>query len=344
MMVNNKPVRNQTPAVKSPSALMLIICVTGIYGSFLSWSYLQEKISSKNYSAEGQAYFKAPLIINSVQAFFAMLVGTAYMSVKSRRFETPAHFLLQDTKMLRNFVLIALTQAVSSPVAYQSLNHLDYLFYLLAKSCKLIPVMLVHRLLYNSKFPTYKYVVAGLVTFGVVIFSVSNKTKATSNDGRILPGFAYLFVSLLLDGLTNSTQDQLFSKSQSKKITGAHLMAGLNLLNSIFTITYTAIFTHQLEYFKQFVANNGWEVVQDILLFGLLGSLGQIFIFLTLENFGSLLLVTITVTRKMFSMCLSVFLFGHQLNASQWFGLLTVFVGIFLESFYKKFAHQKKID
>ncbi|KAG7882630.1 hypothetical protein KL938_003053 [Ogataea parapolymorpha] len=62
--------------------------------------------------------------------------------------------------MLRNFVLIALSQAVSSPIAYQSLNHLDYLFYLLAKSCKLIPVMLVHRLLYGSKFPTYKYVVA----------------------------------------------------------------------------------------------------------------------------------------------------------------------------------------
>ncbi|KAG7706942.1 hypothetical protein KL933_003818 [Ogataea haglerorum] len=183
-MVNNKPAQSQTSVSKSPSALMLVVCIAGIYGSFLSWSYLQEKISSKNYSSDGEAYFKAPLIINSVQAFFAMIVGTVYMSVKSRRLETPFHFLFRDAELLRNFVLIALSQAVSSPIAYQSLNHLDYLFYLLAKSCKLIPVMLVHRLLYNSKFPPYKYVVAGLVTFGVVVFSISNETKSTSNDVR----------------------------------------------------------------------------------------------------------------------------------------------------------------
>ncbi|KAH3670910.1 hypothetical protein OGAPHI_000621 [Ogataea philodendri] len=326
----------------SSSLPTLAVCVTGIYASFLSWSYLQEKIASKNYSSLGNAYFKSPLIINTIQAFFAMIVGTAYLSFKSHRVNTPVQFLFTNRSVFHNFVLIALTQAVSSPIAYQSLNHLDYLFYLLAKSCKLIPVMLVHRVIYRSTYPMYKYLVALCITAGVVLFSLSNQSKSTSNDGQILLGFGYLFVSLLLDGLTNSTQDQLLSKEGPVKITGAHLMSGLNLLNMVFTFAYMSLFTTQLDYFRAFVSQNGWEVVQDIVLFGLFGSLGQIFIFLTLEKFGSLLLVTVTVTRKMFSMCLSVFLFGHQLNFGQWTGLAVVFVGIFLESFYKKLAKPKK--
>jgi UDP-galactose transporter B1 len=75
------------------------------------------------------------------------------------------------------------------------------------------------------------------------------------------------------------------------------------------------------------------QVIKDILLFGLMGSIGQCFIFFTLENFGSLVLVTVTVTRKMFSILLSVFWFGHSLSFGQWSSVFLVFFAIAWEAF-----------
>lgn len=48
----------------------------------------------------------------------------------------------------------------------------------------------------------------------------------------------------------------------------------------------------------------------------------------TLATFSSLLLVTITVTRKMLTMILSVMWFGHHLVGRQWMGVGLVFGGI----------------
>lgn len=48
----------------------------------------------------------------------------------------------------------------------------------------------------------------------------------------------------------------------------------------------------------------------------------------TLSTFSSLLLVTITVTRKMLTMILSVVWFGHKLGGKQWIGVSLVFGGI----------------
>lgn len=72
----------------------------------------------------------------------------------------------------------------------------------------------------------------------------------------------------------------------------------------------------------------------------------------TLSTFSSLLLVTITVTRKMLTMILSVVWFGHKLGGKQWAGVGLVFGGIGAEAIIarrekaakeqKKLAEKKK--
>lgn len=52
----------------------------------------------------------------------------------------------------------------------------------------------------------------------------------------------------------------------------------------------------------------------------------------TLANFDSLKLVTITVTRKMFSMVLSVLIYGHHLTSRQFMGVGLVFTAIGAEA------------
>lgn len=56
----------------------------------------------------------------------------------------------------------------------------------------------------------------------------------------------------------------------------------------------------------------------------------------TLAHFSSLLLVTVTVTRKMLTMLLSVVLFGHHVTKMQWLGVSFVFGGIGAEAWYTR--------
>jgi UDP-galactose transporter B1 len=70
--------------------------------------------------------------------------------------------------------------------------------------------------------------------------------------------------------------------------------------------------------------------------YALLGGLGQLFIFETIQHFGSLTLVMVTVTRKLFTMLLSVVVFEHELTPGQWAGVGVVFAGIGVEAGIKR--------
>ncbi|KAI6123455.1 UAA transporter family-domain-containing protein [Pisolithus croceorrhizus] len=86
------------------------------------------------------------------------------------------------------------------------------------------------------------------------------------------------------------------------------------------------------------------SIVVPLLQFSLTSALGQLFIFETLQHFGSLTLVTITLTRKMFTMILSVVVYSHWLTAGQWVGATIVFAGISVEAWVKrKDVHAKRV-
>ncbi|CCH42898.1 UDP-galactose transporter [Wickerhamomyces ciferrii] len=318
------------------NTLTLFICITGIYTSFITWGYLQEQITIQKFGPNNEQ-FHAPFIINLVQNLFGFIVGYIYLYWKTSN--STIKVSIFNKNLIKSLVLISLTQSLSSPIGLSSTNHLGYLLYTLSKSCKLIPVMIVQYVLYQKRFPRYKYLVVGIVTIGVVLFTLGLPSKKNSSDinGNLSIGLLYIFISLLLDGLTNSLQDDLFKKNQN--LSGAHLMTGLNLVSFILTLGYTTILSNQLKYSIDFISQYP-SILKEIVLYAVCGALGQIFIFITLEKFGSLILVTITVTRKMISMLLSVFLFGHDLNLNQWSGLFLVFGGIGLEAYLK--LNQKK--
>lgn len=336
--------------------VLLLSCVFFIYASFLSWSYLQEKLASSDYSinpAHAPAYFHFPLVINIVQCLFCIVSGSIYLhfktivpSKRSAKELTPEikFFPKLSKKTLFTLYTISLSQSVSAPLSYLSLDHVDYILYLLAKSCKLIPVMLVHYIGFGTVYPKYKYIVAFIITAGVATFTIGGMKsgkESPGEDGNVLLGLIMLCGSLLLDGFTNSAQDIVF-KTNPKKLTGAHLMAFLNFFTLLNLIGYTLVFTHQIQEVYNFINTNGPSALIDLIKFSVCGAIGQIFIFITLEEFSSVVLVTVTVTRKMLSMALSVFLFGHVLNWKQWFGLSLVFTGVGIESLIK--VLQKKSE
>ncbi|KAL9052674.1 MAG: hypothetical protein Q9162_005233 [Coniocarpon cinnabarinum] len=362
-------------AQDSAGLTQLIICVGGIYTAFITWGILQERITTTPYRTPGKddgEIFTQTIFLNSIQSSLASLVGYAYLVFASRnKLSTPPVF--PSRGIVGPLFLVGLTAALASPFGYASLKHAGYVTYILAKSCKLLPVMFLRVLLYRTRYPMYKYVVVALVTAGVAIFAVYNPStqkkasKSHKNPDQNLPwGLFLLSINLLFDGLTNSTQDYI--NSAFKPFSGPQMMCAVNSICTLLNVSYLLAapqFTRilpasilspsaaaELSSAVAFIQRHP-VVLQDITLFAACGAFGQTFIFYTLNKFSSLLLTTVTVTRKMLTMLLSVVLYGHHLTSGQWAGVTLVFSGVAAEAgigrwkkqrTQKAFAHDQQSD
>ncbi|WVF66351.1 hypothetical protein IAT40_001091 [Kwoniella sp. CBS 6097] len=257
---------------------------------------------------------------------------------------------------------VSLFQTIAGPIGFLALRHISYPTMVLGKSCKLIPVLLLNVILYRRRFSPHKYVVVALVTVGISLFMLlaeGGKKKKGGNDSAW--GLWLLVVNLLIDGLTNSTQDQIFSTYRS--FTGQQMMFcmslftqllllpalllplpnhPLSLLSHLPTPLSSSIATSPLTFSPPAILTSisflysHPTALAPLLAYALLGGLGQLFIFETIQHFGSLTLVMVTVTRKLFTMLLSVVVFEHKLTKGQWMGVAVVFGGIGVEAGMKR--------
>ncbi|CAI4054004.1 hypothetical protein SUVZ_16G0420 [Saccharomyces uvarum] len=324
----------------------LVICAIGIYASFLTWALVQEPLATRVWP-NSMEKFQFPNVIAFMQAIVAMVIGHLYLKWKKVAYSSTT--MIKDH--WKQLMLISFTQSSSGPLATTSLKYVDYLTYMLAKSCKMIPVLLVHLLLYRTPISGQKKVVAILVSLGVTVFTIGGNDgkklrRSLDGDGNKykLHGFGLLSSSLFLDGLTNATQDKLLKANKANGngkqclITGAHLMFTLNLFVVLWNVLYLYVIDcKQWENSVSLLAKDP-QVWGYLMLYSICGAMGQCFIFYTLEKFGSLVLIMITVTRKMVSMILSIMVFGKTVGLQQWVGIFIVFGGITWEALGKKKA------
>ncbi|KAJ5106549.1 hypothetical protein N7456_003224 [Penicillium angulare] len=364
---------------ETPGLMQLLICVLGIYAAFLSWGVLQEAITTTSYPVHAASAadpeppterFTYSLVLNTIQSSFAAFTGFVYLLVSTPKGQSvPSIF--PTRRILFPLLLVSISSSLASPFGYASLAHIDYLTFILAKSCKLLPVMLLHLTIFRKKYPLYKYGVVLLVTLGVATFTLhhpgtSKKVAAAAekdNSGSSMWGIFLLSINLLLDGLTNTTQDHVFTSPKLyTRFTGPQMMVAQNVLSTGLTAAYLLIMPHlsqsgilhnllpfpippsnetELWSAISFLQRHP-EALKNVLGFAACGAVGQLFIFYTLSRFSSLLLVTVTVTRKMLTMLLSVFWFGHSLSAGQWLGITLVFGGIGAEAVVQRSEKKSK--
>ncbi|KAI9598044.1 UAA transporter [Syncephalis fuscata] len=275
----------------------LFASVLGIYAFFLTWSILQERISTTPYG-ENQERFRHFIVLNAVQAFCASLVALGYIKVTGRTLGWPSTDLLKKYIQAASYRLPTL---------------------ILGKSCKLVPVMFVSFALYGKRYPLYKYLSVAAVTAGVSCFMLLQPAKAGSAATSSLFGLSLLLINLLLDGATNSTQDQIFHKF---RVTGQQMMYFMNLFGGLLMVLWLLNpWNPELVQAIAFCARHPMAI-KDILIFSFCGALGQCFIFFTLAVLARCML-------------LSVFWFGHEMNGGQWAGVAVVFIGITLEAYMK---------
>ncbi|KAJ4481939.1 UAA transporter family-domain-containing protein [Lentinula aciculospora] len=277
-----------------------------------------------------------------------------------------------DTRFSSRALLLGYAQCAAfitfaAPFGFAALSYISYPAMVLGKSCKLVPVMIMNVFLYRRRFAPHKYLVVLMVTTGITIFMGfgsdsqkhgSKKAASASMDAASTPyasliGAAYLLINLALDGAINSTQDEMFSRY---KVSGQQMMLWINLMCTCISFTLMVLPLPSIPVLLP--SGNGrselvaaWTYIQQhpgiispLVEFSVTGALGQLFIFETLQHFGSLTLVTITLTRKMFTMLLSVVVYNHQLTPNQWLGAAVVFAGISVEAFVKRNdIHAKRV-
>ncbi|KAJ6557307.1 UAA transporter [Mycena vulgaris] len=273
----------------------------------------------------------------------------------------PKHPAKPSVRFSRSALLLRYLQCsvfitVAAPFGFTALSYISYPAMVLGKSCKLVPVMLMNVLLYRRRFAPHKYLVVVMVTAGITIFmglgpAKPGKAKAAAPPNANLIGIAYLLINLALDGATNSTQDEIFARH---RVTGQQMMLWINVFSTVLTMVLSVLPLYipvilpsrsgtELAGALAFIRTHP-GIKMPLLQFAFTGALGQLFIFETLQHFGSLTLVTITLTRKLFTMLLSVVVYNHKLSPGQWLGAGVVFAGISVEAFVKrKDVHPKRV-
>lgn len=213
---------------------------------------------------------------------------------------SPVPAMFPSREIVAPLTLVAFTSALAAPFGYASLAHIDYITFILAKSCKLLPVMFLHITVFRKRYPLYKYLVVAAVTAGVAVFTLHSGKKhgagasGATRSGQTAWGLLLLGVNLLFDGLTNSTQDYIFSNLGP--YSGPQMMCANNLLGTAITAGYLVlspwlVHTGVGEWLGMDVAGSAGELASalaflrrypavwvDVLGFAACGAVGQVFI------------------------------------------------------------------
>jgi len=228
---------------------------------------------------------------------------------------------------------LSCTSIASTISSVRSLRYVIYPVQVLFKSCKPVPVMIFGVIL-GKKYPLRKYVNVMLITAGVALFmgggaSASKKDADIGGGGigtALIGGFLLTF-SLCFDGATGAYEDKLMAVHNVEPF---DLMFNIQLGKSFISFVALVI-TNNLGTFVDTIRDGGLTLV----LLGLTGALGQVFVFVTISKFGALNSALIGLVRKILSLVLSFVLYGHVMNGIQSLGLMLAITSM-IANFYEK--------
>lgn len=314
-----------------PDWLKLVIGAGGIYGAFMYYGLLQEDVFK--YVAEDGTKFKAAWLLQALEAFANVGLGGLGLLVFGAAKGVPQDmFALTGACQVcaKAFTSLALASGVSFPVVT------------LAKSGKMVPVMVGSLVLGGASYSLREYLSVGAIIAGTCIVSMGKKSSGQASSTL---GLLFIVASLACDGLVGGIQSRLKNKCAASNVKPGpyDFMFWTNLYMALTATLFAFALGEASTGIGYLMANP--PILKKVLMFSLCSALGQSFIFFILTNFDSLVCTTVTTTRKIFSVLLSIFQNGHPMNEMGWFGIGLASVGILSEVFgkgHKKEAPKKK--
>lgn len=136
--------------------------------------------------------------------------------------------------------------------------------------------------------------------------------------------------------------DALFSDSQAYskamfKPTSNQLFTITNFYSFIISLLFSVFVDGTFLPSIKFLMNYPSAFI-DLIAVGVLQVLGQISIYYIVANFKQHIFPLISTTRKILTVILSIFVYNHYANTTQWIAIGFVFFGMFYE-FYEELMH-----
>lgn len=338
----------------------LIFYVLTLYTVFISWGYLQEKISSNEYEVDPQyegvvTKWGYPFVLNvfmSTSCFVTAALVDGILQVRNQPAER------KERVSFKLFWKVAITSALASPIGYESLKYISFPMMILSKSSKHVPVMFVGKVFYGKHYALYKYASVAMVCAGISLFTLAKSQVSFDDHAPLvdsapiyvtLYGLLLVMINLSLDGITSNEQDRLFAEHGT---TSMQMMKNTNCWQAIYLSSYLLggyliQGTKSAAYQALRLLLACPEVRWDILGFCVCACLGQVLLFGLIREFGSLVWITVSVTRQLFTILLSIFLFNHPVNLAQWGAVLLVFGGLIVDiafAYHSRPPSPKKTD
>ena len=323
-----RPSVEETKAKESVlrQCLVLMWCAGGLLGSYLTWGLLQERIMAIEYgkteTSPGEKFQNSQFLV-FMNRILAFAVSVVYI-VCTRQ---PKH-----TAPLYKYSYSSFSNIMSSWCQYEALKYISFPVQVLAKASKVIPVMLMGKIVSKRTYHWYEYITAVLISMGVGIFmlasddSVRGDSKATTISGVII-----LLGYLTFDAFTSNWQGELFKQHH---MTSMQMMAGVNLFSVVFT---TVSLTEQGGFVEciAFMARQPAFILHIILL-SITSATGQLFIFYTISRFGPVTFTIIMTIRQGVAILLSCIIYHHAVNLIGVLGIMLVFSAVVARIHYNQ--------
>ena len=143
---------------------------------------------------------------------------------------------------------------------------------------------------------------------------------------------------LFFDSFTSQFQSRLFQRHLDLSI--VELMFATSAFSTVLSAV-TLVHTNELSPALAFVMEHS-EIHLHFFMFSICSTIGQLFIFYTIKNFGAVVFTLIMTTRILLSIALSCILYGHPISNVGYLGLALV-IGAVLYRIKKKAEGQQLI-
>ena len=294
-----------------------IFCAMGLHVTFGIWGLLQERMLTRTYDGE---YF-----VDSYGLVFMNRLGGLVLST----------FLMYYFKVewvkspLWEYSFPSVANMLSSWCQYEALKYVSFPTQMLAKAFKIVPVMLMGKFLHSKSYEGYEYISAATIGVGAYLFISSSENLDLGQnvfgdvDGitGTWCGVVLLIFYLFFDSFTGQWQTRMFEIY--KDMSSLQMMLIMNAFSTVFSFV-TLVHQEELSRPFEFVYRHP-EFALHTLGFTVSSTVGQLFIFYTVQKFGAVVFSIIMAIRILLSVFLSCIVYGHQVTELGYLGMVLVF-------------------
>lgn len=295
-------------------------CTTALLTCFIVWGIAQERIMSNKY---GGQQFQYPAVL----VFISRLIASSVAGYQVTQLSVP----------LFNFSIASMCNIVSSICQYTALQYTIFPLVAVFKSVKVIPTLIVGRILFKRKYSSYAYVIAIGISIGVGMCVMSQHKHA--NKESLMIGVLLLLAYVFFDAMTSQWQSHLF---RTYKVSSIEMMYGVNTCSVVFT-GILVFLTGQLDASIHFAMEHP-EFLLHVLALCLPAVIGQWFIFKTIEQHGAAAFAAVMTSRQAFSILVSSIIFQHPFDMLTISGVVIVICMLLWKSrvpFEVKYTYSK---